>query len=319
MTVEVSVIMPMRNAELYVRAALASVLEERFVPLEVIVVNDGSTDRSGAFVAAIGDMRVRLVDGPQRGISACLNLGLKCARGSIIMRCDADDLYPPGRIQAQMSWLTSHPDHDAVCGAFSTVDSRGRLVANLVAAGKPHAEDIDAELREGVVRTHLCTFAIRAHTLRRIGAFREYFETGEDIDLQLRLGEGHRVAYVPMNTYAYRLHEASVTHIVRRDRRRFFDDVAREFQRQRLADGADALAQGKAPSPPSGDSSGPTRAADQICGMLSSRSWEALNRGARSSAIALACRAVAVAPDTIDAWKNLWKILIRTVLPHRIS
>src|SRR5205814_7748320 len=91
----ISVIIPMRNAERYVRAAVESVLAQKDVELEVIVVDDGSTDGSAEVVRGIGDARVRIIPGPQKGISASFNAGLAEARGELLARCDADDLYPP--------------------------------------------------------------------------------------------------------------------------------------------------------------------------------------------------------------------------------
>src|SRR5213593_4773866 len=101
----VSVIMPMRNAERFFAESLHSVLNQQSrgssFDLEVVVVDDGSTDRSARIVREMNDPRIRLVAGPQRGISAAFNAGLAEARGEMIARCDADDLYPPGRLEWQ--------------------------------------------------------------------------------------------------------------------------------------------------------------------------------------------------------------------------
>src|ERR1017187_2191864 len=90
----VSIVVPMRNAQDYISETLTAILRERQTPLEVIVVNDGSNDASLDRVAAIGDARIRIFEGPCHGISACLNAGLAKVRGSIVMRCDADDIFP---------------------------------------------------------------------------------------------------------------------------------------------------------------------------------------------------------------------------------
>ncbi len=117
----VSVIVPMRNAERHVRDTLVSILRERQTSIEVVVVDDCSTDASLERVREISDARVRVLQGPGRGVAACVNAGLDAARGAILMRCDADDLYPEGRIDQQVRWLQEHPHFDAVCGAFSTL------------------------------------------------------------------------------------------------------------------------------------------------------------------------------------------------------
>src|SRR3954462_13757777 len=95
----VSIVVPMHNAEPYIAATLKSVLRETSIAIEVIVVNDRSTDASPARVHALEDSRIRIVEGPGRGIAACLNTALAHAHGDIVMRCDADDLFSEHRIR----------------------------------------------------------------------------------------------------------------------------------------------------------------------------------------------------------------------------
>ena len=311
----VSVVMPMRNAEPYVQQALASVLKETTVPLEVVVVDDGSTDRSRAIVQGLGDSRVRIVDGPCRGFPASMNTGLAAARGDIIMQCDADDLYPPERIRDQVAWLQAHPEHDAVCGPFSTIDSGGRAVADFGAgANRVAVVEIDSELRNGTTRTSLCTFAIRREALALTGWHREFFETSSDIDLQLRLGESCRVAFLPQNTYFYRLHDASITHTQGSARRVFFEAMSVEFQRQRFATGTDDLLAGEPPLPPIGQRDAPDRAAPQIQGMLLGEAWRNLAKGDRLGAAKKGLRALATDPSSVATWISAVKLSLRLLL-----
>jgi glycosyltransferase involved in cell wall biosynthesis len=314
-TLAVSIIVPMLNAQDYVEAALRSILSETTVTLEAIVVDDGSSDRSREIVDSIGDPRIRVVDGPRRGISASLNAGLAQVRGGIVMRCDADDLYPEGRIRRQVAWLESHPDQDAVCGAFSTIDTEGRLVAEVGKRGGPAFERIEAELCKGVTRTHLCTFAIRRRVFDRIGGFREYFETAEDLDFQLRMGEACRVGYVPVDEYFYRLHGASITHSRSSGRRQFFDRVAVQFQQQRLLAGDDALTLGQAPAAPAASESPSGSVNMHMHGLLVGQSWRDLGEGRVRSGVSRAWRAVTSHPLYLRGWINFAKILYRAAFP----
>ena len=306
--VQVSVLMPTRNAQDYIDAALRSVLQEHRVPLEVVVIDDGSSDASRERAAALADPRVRIVEGPQRGIAACMNAGLAAARGALLMRCDADDLYPPGRIAEQVEWLHRHPDHEAVGGAFGTVDAKGAAVVRQLDSGAAERLDLDSELREGVLRTHLCTFAMRRRVVERVGGFREYFETAEDIDFALRLGEHGRVAYLPRTWYLYRLHGASITHRQRDVRRLFYMQMAREFQGERLARGADALQLGRAPAPPVDDGSRATSAARHIQDLLIGQAWSELRQRRLVAANEHAWRAAAANPLRGAGWETLLKI-----------
>ena len=308
----VTIIMPMRNASAFVQEALASVLQERQVALEVVVVDDGSTDNSRQLVEAAQDLRVRILEGPQRGVAACLNVGVSNARGSIIMRCDADDIYPADRISQQASWLQRFPQHDAVCGGYQSIDAKGQAVALFGVAGVRHTEDIDAELRMGVTRTSLCTFAMRASAMARTGGFREFFETSSDIDFQLRLGEACRVGFVPCVTYLYRLHDSSITHSQARLRREFFEATARKFQLQRRQRGSDDLQDGHPPLLPDSPGAAPSAASKQIQGMLIGQAWRHFQAGHYRHAISTAWRAVRTRPSSLAAWRALSILLFRS-------
>lgn len=306
-----TVLIPMRNAEAYVDAALASILAETEVDLEVLVVDDGSADASRQRVRERGDARIRLIDGPRQGIAACLNAGLAAARGEFLMRCDADDLYPPGRIRRQVEWLRRHPGHVAVCGAFSTIDAADRLVADLGAACGGEAADIDAELRAAQTRTHLGTFAVRASAIRASGGFRPYFESGEDLDFQFRLAEQGKIRYLPEIAYLYRLHGESLTHSQSDRRRVFFEDMARLFCRQRRRRGVDDLDRGDPPAPPARRRAAPGDVRDQIQGMLLSRAWRLHALGERRRAAAVGVRALSVKPLCLGVWKSFALLLFK--------
>lgn len=311
----VSVLVPMHNAEPYIAATLASILREKDVPIEVVVINDKSTDRSLLEVLSISDDRIRLVDGPGAGISACMNVGLATAQGDIIMRCDADDLYPTGRINEQVGWLDANPEYAAVCGAFSTIDSSGRFVAKLTPGDT--IEEITEELNSGKTRTTFCSYALRRDTLHSVGGFRPYFVTAEDIDFQLRLGEVAKVMYLPHSFYLYRLHDASITHTQGSIKRVFFDKIARQFQSQRKASGQDNLQRGCPPKPPEMLSDKPRAAAEQIQGMLTGAAWREHAAGSRFTAIDLGCRALRRSPGDPRLWWNLLALLVKPVKKGR--
>ena len=306
----VSVVIPMHNSEPFIIGTLHSILRENDVPIEIVVINDKSTDQSLERVLSIRDERIHIVDGPGTGISSCLNTGIAAAKGDIIMRCDADDQYPAGRIKEQVAWLDAYPEYAAVCGAFSTMDTAGRLVAEM-ATGQL-IEEITGELNSGKTRTHFCTYAVRRAALYSVGGFRPYFVTAEDVDFQLRLGEVANIMYLPRPFYMYRLHEASITHTQGNTKRVFFENTARQFQSQRKMTGQDDLQKGAPPQPPDVQSDKPGTAAQQIKGILTGAAWNEHSAGSRLKAVALGCRAIRQAPFDLDLWRGLLALLIKS-------
>ena len=312
---QVSILMPMRNASQYVENAVQSILAEKRIRLELVIVDDGSTDGSSSIVRGIDDARVRLLNGPCKGIAACMNVALNAASGEIVMRCDADDSYPPGRIAWQTTWLAANLSHIAVCGQFSTMDSRGSLVAELFTRSVENlALDVNDELYAGITRTHFCTFAVRRTVALAAGGFREFFETAEDIDFMLRLGGLGLIRYVPLQAYLYRLHDASITHTQDARRRRWFEKTARQFAVQRASLRDDALMLGVQSEPPTcGDEVHPSRAGRQIQDMLWGRAWLQLDRGERRAGFSTAIRALQLSPLRPIAWYQVLKIFMRIV------
>lgn len=311
----VSVIVPMYNAEPFILTTLTSVLQEKNVPIEVVIINDKSTDQSLEKILRIHDERIRIVDGPGTGISACMNVGLATAKGDIIMRCDADDHYPVGRIREQVNWLDGNPEYAAVCGRFSTMDSTGRLVTGMATGDM--IEDITGELNAGKTRTHLCSYALRSDALNIVGGFRPYFVTAEDIDFQLRLGEVARVMYLPDTFYLYRLHDASITHTQGNMKRVFFENAARLFQAQRKASGEDDLQRGCPPQPPEVQSDKPGIAAQQLQGILTGAAWHEHALGNRFKSVCLGCHALRLSPRDMGLWWNLLALLVKPVKKDR--
>src|SRR5262245_56696636 len=88
----VSIVVPMHNTEKFISDTLVSLLRETQIPLEVVVVDDKSTERSLERVLGFNDNRLRVIEGPGSGAAGAMNAGYGAARGSIIMCCDSDDL-----------------------------------------------------------------------------------------------------------------------------------------------------------------------------------------------------------------------------------
>ncbi|MEO1235937.1 MAG: glycosyltransferase family 2 protein, partial [Planctomycetota bacterium] len=115
-TPTISVLMPVYNCGVYLDAAVRSVRDQTWTDLELVAVNDGSTDGSLDVLQrhADEDERVVVIDQPNGGIVAALNAGLARCRGAFIARMDGDDVAYPHRLERQLAWMRAHPEAVAV-------------------------------------------------------------------------------------------------------------------------------------------------------------------------------------------------------------
>lgn len=196
-----SVVIPLYNKVGYVHSAVRSVLAQSLAPMEVIVVDDGSTDGSADAVLAIGDPRVRLVRQPNGGVSRARNHGIALARGDWIALLDADDWYHPEMLAALAQAHATCPDAAMLSAGFRTIGHQfgADPEAWPVNDGFYEVEVIE-DLRLRWMKTApFCSssVAIRTDLLQEMQpCFAEGESWGEDLDLWFRVGDRTRVAAV---------------------------------------------------------------------------------------------------------------------------
>lgn len=181
----VSVIIPTFNRRAVVCDAVASVCAQRGADVEVVVVDDGSTDGTAAALADSFGPRIRVVRTENRGVAAARNLGIARTRGALIAFLDSDDLWLPGKLAAQVDFFTAHPQAE-ICQTEETWICNGVRVNPRAHHRKPNGEIFEASL-------HLCLVSpsavmMRRHLFERAGGFDETLPACEDYDLWLRIG-----------------------------------------------------------------------------------------------------------------------------------
>lgn len=196
----VSVIIPAFNAETYIIEAIKSVLAQDYSPLEILLVDDGSTDGTVELVRERFP-QVRIISQPNAGVAVARNTGLAAATGDFVCLLDADDGWFPGKLQAQVAYLQAHPEAGAVYHAWRVwmPESDGQF-RRLQVSPPQDATAIDTEksgwiyprlLMDCIV--HTSTIMIRREWVEKVGFFRAELINGEDYDYWLRLSRFTRI------------------------------------------------------------------------------------------------------------------------------
>jgi len=205
----VSVIMPVYNAERFVKEAIKSILDQTYVDFELIIVNDGSTDKSEDIIKTVTDPRIRLISQSNAGIIGALNAGLKVAQGTYIARMDADDISEPTRLEKQVTFLRGHPDI-ALCGTWAkTINDSGEETGIYDYPPTMHAKIKRAMLRYNPFIHPSVMFAKQA--IEKVGPYRQGHKHAEDYELWTRMVSQFKTANIPEQLLRYRITSDSIT------------------------------------------------------------------------------------------------------------
>jgi glycosyltransferase involved in cell wall biosynthesis len=211
MTVPVSVLMSVYNGEKYLALAVQSILDQTFRDFEFIIVNDGSTDRSGGILAgfAASDGRILIIETSNQGLTKSLNVGLSYCHGQYVARMDADDVSLPARLEKQVEFLNGNPDYVIVGAEVMMIDSDGDPLCH-----RGHVRDhemIDREclLAHGGALTH-SVIMVRKAALDQVGGYDQELETVQDLDLYSRLCEVGKAFNLSETLLLWRQHPDSI-------------------------------------------------------------------------------------------------------------
>jgi GT2 family glycosyltransferase len=205
---EISVVIPAFNAEHTIGETLESALGQTFQDLEVIVIDDGSTDATASVAATFKDARLRLLSFPNAGVATARNRGVAAARGRFIAFLDADDLWTPRALDEQHRALVETPGASVAYGWVDFVDESGRFLhrgCHLSPCGDIRVELLKKNFVESASNTLL-----RRQALEATGGFDPAAAPAEDFAMLLRLAlMGNRFVAVPRVHLLYRQRRGS--------------------------------------------------------------------------------------------------------------
>jgi glycosyltransferase involved in cell wall biosynthesis len=200
----VSVVMPAYEAEEFIGEALDSVFAQDHPSVEVIVVDDGSTDRTSEIAAARG---ASVLKRPNGGPAAARNTGIAVARGEFLAVIDADDLWPPDRLSSQVAYLREHPHVGIVLALTEIFLTPGQ-------SPPPHHQSVDPLTR---VPGHPSTMLVRRALFESVGPYDESLVMSEDMDwLSRATDSGVVLGRIEQTVLRYRIHAQNTTRDVER-------------------------------------------------------------------------------------------------------
>jgi GT2 family glycosyltransferase len=304
----VSVLMAVHNSAPYVEKACRSILQQSLRDLELVVIDDGSSDDSPRRLRAISsqDSRVRLVAREDRGLIATRNDLLSMARAELIAWMDSDDLSVPERLAQQVVRFDADPWLVCLGGALLEIDPEGEPICE-VRYPLAHPAVAEGMQRGGGIR--FPTTMMRRQAAIGVGGFREPFKMGEDFDLLLRLMDVGSVANLPDVLLHYRQHPRSTSRQLS-SRWAVYRDAILELAQERHALGHDRLQRGEAL----------TLAFPPDLSPADLR-WDAHVRWARQALASTylttaqkhARRAIRIAPHRLASWKLGARVLLTTL------
>jgi glycosyltransferase involved in cell wall biosynthesis len=200
--VEVSVIIPAYNAEKTVRESIQSVLEQTFKNLEVIVVNDGSTDRTLEIVSSLKDSRITIISSKNSGPSAARNLGIKYACGQYVSFLDSDDLWLPSKLEDQLNILKTSNEAKVVYSWVDNIDEGGFRLG--VGSRSTISGDAYPYLLVSNFIRNGSNILTERSCLNETGFFNVNLRGPEDRDMWLRLASKYKFVVCPKVHILYR-------------------------------------------------------------------------------------------------------------------
>ncbi|MCD7724184.1 MAG: glycosyltransferase [Clostridiales bacterium] len=193
----ISVVIPTYNRAEYLERSIKSVLNQNYKNLEVLIVDDGSTDRTEEVVTSLSDERLRYIrQACNQGAPVARNKGVACAKGEWVAFQDSDDCWHSDKLSRQMSYWQQHSEYSMIYSAYQLRRINGDTVR------VPYAEtwgNLEGDIFQTLLVNNTVgtpTMLFRRQCFQEIGGFREGMECLEDWDFSLRFAEKYKIGFV---------------------------------------------------------------------------------------------------------------------------
>jgi glycosyltransferase involved in cell wall biosynthesis len=225
---KVSVIIPAYNAMTYLPATMESLLQQTFTDFEVLVIDDGSSDNTAAWVTQIRSRRVQLISQPNQGMCAARNQGIALAQGEYIAFLDADDLWHPTKLAKQVSCLDDRPEVGLVYTWTALIDRLGKPTGRIFAS---HAEsDVWQQLVQRNITESGSSPMVRRCCFETVGVFDPNLPHAGDWDMCLRIAARYPFQVIKEPLVYYRQYSNSMSKNWQRVEKCFYTVLEKAFQ-----------------------------------------------------------------------------------------
>lgn len=206
---KVSIIIPVYNGSNYMREAIDSALAQTYENIEIIVVNDGSTDNTEDIALSYGD-KIRYFTKPNGGVSTALNLGIDKMQGDYFSWLSHDDLYLEDKIKSQIQFLSKIEDRDLsiVFGNWHNINETGNRLGEVNLTVQKNNMLLDLLISAPL---HGCTVLVPKKCFEIEGVFKTELRNTQDVDLFFRFAQKFDFHFLNNNMVAGRIHENQVT------------------------------------------------------------------------------------------------------------
>lgn len=209
----VSIIIPVFNGSKYMREAIHSALAQTYPNVEILVINDGSTDAGATERIALsyGD-RIRYFSKENGGVSTALNMGIKQMKGEYFSWLSHDDVYKPEKIQRQMELLETFPRDTILYGGYELINEKCERIGSVDPGALYNREKLNTPLYpilRGLVNG--CTLLIHKSHFIRVGIFNPQLKSTQDYDLWFRMFRHATVKFHPGQYVQSRVHSEQGT------------------------------------------------------------------------------------------------------------
>jgi glycosyltransferase involved in cell wall biosynthesis len=208
----VSVVIPAYNRVNYIEQTIDSVLDQTYPEVQLIVIDDGSTDGTYEKIKAYGN-RLELLTHPDhcnKGQSASINLGLRQTRGTYIAILDSDDYWAPEKLDVQVNFLEKNPDIGLVYTNGYAVNADGEIIYPMYGNNHRENNDTAAVLLDCYILLPQNSL-VRKSVYDKAGFFEESYRSAQDHDMLIRIAEITRFAYLQDFLFFYRRHPGSIS------------------------------------------------------------------------------------------------------------